>query len=232
MRGFLLVLIACSAQVSAGDTGSAILALRAATASPSGAHATIVELTGDKAAPAPAEWKIVLADPSARGGVRELTVANGTITAERTPLKGFHSVSEMPPLRPSEVLVDVPSLFQTVNRQAKDAHAAFDMLDYNLRTDNSTGKPVWTVRLYDHLGSPVGTMAVSAQGGSVVQNLQMPDGLPLQTHNRKKVGGLVGKIRDFFESTTRKIGDTTLRAIGTAQEFLVGERTIGPQGDE
>jgi hypothetical protein len=46
------------------------------------------------------------------------------------------------------------------------------------------------------------------------------------------MGGLIGKIGDFTQSTARKVGDTTLRTIGTVQEFLVGERTIGPKGDE
>jgi hypothetical protein len=82
------------------------------------------------------------------------------------------------------------------------------------------------------MGAIVGTMGVAAQGGAIVQSIQMPDASPVKASQGKKVGGLIGKIGDFTESTARKVGDTTLRTVGTVQEFLVGERTIGPKDDE
>jgi hypothetical protein len=75
-------------------------------------------------------------------------------------------------------------------------------------------------------------MGIAAEGGAIVQSLQMPDGSPVKKNQGKKVGGLLGKIADFTESTARKVGDTTLRTVGTVQEFLVGERTIGPKDEE
>ena len=54
----------------------------------------------------------------------------------------------------------------------------------------------------------------------------------MKASQSQKVGGLIGKIGDFTESTARKVGETTLRTVGTVQEFLVGERTIGPKDDE
>jgi hypothetical protein len=119
-----------------------------------------------------------------------------------------------------------------VREQANEARVAFHWLDYTLRTDPSTRKPVWTIRLYDDLGALVGTIGVSAEGGAIVQFLQMPDGSPLKKSPSKKAGGLLGKIADFTESTARKVGDTTLRTVGSVQEFLVGERTIGPKDEE
>jgi hypothetical protein len=65
-----------------------------------------------------------------------------------------------------------------------------------------------------------------------MQAIQMPDGSPVKKSEGKKVGGLFGEIGNFTESTARKVGDSTLRAIGTVQKFLVGERTIGPKDDE
>jgi hypothetical protein len=181
----LLILILSTASVFAGNAGSAILALQTVAGQSYAANANIVELQGKRADPMPSEWLILLADSSARGGVREVSVANGAITAERTPLRGFQDVSGMPALRPSEVSVDNTSLFESVHRQAEDAHLAFHWLDYSLKTDAAIGQPVWTVRLFDEMGTAVGTMTVDAKGGAIVQSLQMPDGLPLKTTGRK-----------------------------------------------
>jgi hypothetical protein len=116
-----------------------------------------------------------------------------------------------------------------VQEQANEARVGFHWLDYTLRLDPATQEPVWTVRLFDEMGTVVGTMGIAAQGGAIVQVIQMPDGSPVKESQGKKVGGLFGKIVDFTESTARKVGDTTLRTVGTVQEFLVGERTIGPK---
>jgi hypothetical protein len=229
IRGILLLLLVCSFPVFAGNAGSAILALRTVADQPYAANASVVELKGERADPMPAEWQILLADPSARGGVREVSVANGAITSERTPLKGFQNVSDMPGIQIADVSVDANSVFQSVQEQANEARVGFHWLDYTLRLDPATQEPVWTVRLFDEMGTVVGTMGIAAQGGAIVQVIQMPDGSPVKASQGKKVGGLIGKIVEFTESTARKVGDTTLRTVGTVQEFLVGERTIGPK---
>lgn len=228
----LLLLLVWTTTAFAATAGSAILALRTVANQPYAANAKIVELRGERANPMPAEWRILLADPSARGGVREVSVANGAITSERTPLKGFQNVAEMASIQTSQVSLDSSNLLQSVREQANEARVAFQWLDHTLRTDPSTRKPVWSIRLYDDLGALVGTMGVSAEGGAIVQSLQMPDGSPLKKSPSKNAGGLLGKIADFTESTARKVGDTTLRTVGTVQEFLVGERTIGPKDEE
>jgi hypothetical protein len=46
------------------------------------------------------------------------------------------------------------------------------------------------------------------------------------------VGGLVGKVVDLTESTAKKVQDTTLRTVGDVQEFLIGERTVGPKKED
>ena len=74
IRGILLILLVCTSSAFAGNAGSAILALRAVADQPYAADARIVELKGERADPMPAEWQILLADPSARGGVREVLV--------------------------------------------------------------------------------------------------------------------------------------------------------------
>jgi len=42
----------------------------------------IVSITGVQGDPQPEKWKIILEDPGARGGARELEVADGRIASE------------------------------------------------------------------------------------------------------------------------------------------------------
>ena len=46
----------------------------------------VIELRGKGGTPQPVTWKIVLDDPRARGGVRELEIEHGKIVSERTPI--------------------------------------------------------------------------------------------------------------------------------------------------
>src|SRR5947207_11730151 len=47
----------------------------------------VISVSGTKGNPQPETWKILLDDPHARGGVREVEVSNGQIISERTPLR-------------------------------------------------------------------------------------------------------------------------------------------------
>jgi hypothetical protein len=229
LRLLFLVLLAAAPAAFGGAAGSAILALQTVAAQPYGQNGTIVELRGERGDPMPAEWAVLIADPSARGGVREVTVASGRVTSERTPLKGFTEVANMPAIGMAKVSMDANSLFEAVQREAVGIQLGFHWVDYTLRTDPSTMAPVWTVRLYDNMGGLVGTLGIAAQGGAVVQPLRTPESFTTQQPSGKRVGGLLGRIADVAESTARQVGDTTLRAAGSVQEFLVGERTIGPK---
>ena len=182
--------------------------------------------------PVPAEWIVLLADPSARGGVRELTVANGQITGERTPLAGFSDIASRPALDRAKVLVDAGSVFEIAQREAVQCELGFHWIDYSLATNPQTLQPEWTARLYDSTGSIAGTLRLSAVGGEVIEPLVPPEGVSANEDSEKRVGGLVGKVVDFTESTAKKVQNTTLRTVGDVQEFLVGERTVGPKEKE
>ncbi len=229
----LLVTVTASAASVSSNAGSALAAFEAVVAHSDAENAAIVEVKGVRGKPLPPEWVILQADPSARGGVREVTAANGVITSERTPLKGFTQVASMSPLERSKITVDAYGVLQIAQQEAMSNRVVFDWIDYLLRIDPQTSSPIWTVSLYDNSGSLVGTMGIAAQGGAVVHPLrvvateQMSASAP-----RKKPGGLIGKVLDFTETTAKKVQDSTLRTVGNVQEFLVGERTVGPKDDE
>jgi hypothetical protein len=74
-------------------------------------------------------------------------------------------------------------------------------------------------------------MGISAETGVVAVPLKLAEGVKSES-DTKKVGGLVGKVSDIATQTAEKTQDTTLRIIGNVQEFLIGERTIGPGADK
>lgn len=220
---FLLLLIAPCA--FANSAGSAIQALRTAAALPGAKSGAIVELAGKRGEPFPSQWTILLADPTARGGVREVSIAAGSITGERTPLKGHEKIAEMPAIDPAKVTMDADSLFHATQAEAVAARTGFHSMDYHLATNPTTFQPEWTATLHDSSGITVGRAIFSARTGAVIKPLELEgDSSP----SRKKIGGLVGRISDSAGSAARKIKNTTLRAVGDVQEFLVGERTVVP----
>jgi hypothetical protein len=228
IRSIVCILLLGACPAFAGNAGSAIAALQAVASNPAVQNSALIELSGRRGDPVPPEWTILLADPSARGGVREMTVAAGQITSERTPLVGYSGVASRPALDRTKVSVDANSVFDIAQREAVAARIGFHWIDYSLATNPATFQPEWTVHLYDSSGSTAGTLRIAALGGSVIEPILPREVSGGETSSRKKVGGLVGKIVDFAETAGTGIRDTTLRTIGNVQEFLVGERTIGP----
>ena len=230
LKNFVIFFVG-AASAFAGNAGSVIQSMQTIADQPYAHNASFVEVKGERGCPNPEEWMILLSDPTARGGVREVTVANGRITSERTPLRGFTDVANVPALSRSKVVADVGSVFQAVDQEAIAKKVGFDWIDYSLKSDTASDTPLWNVKLYDSMGSLVATATVSATNGLLTGPLELV-GDAAQENNTKRPGGLVGKIIDFSETTFRKTQDSTLRTIGNVQEFMVGERTVGPKKDE
>lgn len=229
------VLVAAVTAAMAGGS-SAYHALRVATLNAGGA-ARLVEMTGDRGEPEPAKWTMLFSDPTARGGVREVVVSGETIVAQRTPLRGFAGVGSDPVMDLRRLNVDSDAAFQIANGQASDARLGFHWIDYTLRTNTSTGAPMWVMRLKDHMGAPVGVIQISAEDGSVIMPLRV-ESASRQDENTsnfadttpgRQIGGVIGTVESVGRNTVRRVSDATLRAVGTVQEVLTGERTIGPQ---
>lgn len=229
LRAILTTMLLAVPCALANSAGSALQALQAAAALPGAKTGAIVELAGTRGEPFPEEWTILLADPTARGGVREVIVSNGAITGERTPLRGHAAVAAMPAIDLAKVTMDADSLFHAVQAEAVAARVGFHWIDYRLAANPGTFIPEWTATLYDHLGIPVGRTSFSALGGGVLKPLALS---AKSQPKRKKVGGLVGRISDSAGTAAKKVKNSTLRTVGDVQEFLVGERTVGPAAEE
>ncbi len=233
---FLIVVLGALATVSLAwaDGGPAHVAINAAQKVVK-APAVLVEITGERGEPRPPEWKLVYSDPAARGGIREIVTSGDVIVSERTPLRGYSGISTSQPISLARLKIDSDGAFEVANRQASAKRIGFNWIDYTLRANSVTGAPMWIMRLYDNMGAQVGVLQISAEDGSVLMPLSASGSAPSQPEtsgDEQKIGGVIGTVGGTVERTANVVKDSTLRAVGTVQEVLTGQRTIGPTGEE
>jgi hypothetical protein len=143
-------------------------------------------------------------------------------------------VAGMAPIDTRTLSVDAGEVFRIAHKEAEKNELGFDWIDYTLRTDADSNAPVWIVKLSDSMGAPVGTVRISAKGGTVVSPLQPdPDAKARAGATPvSKDGGILGNVGKAAGRAAKSTSDSTLRFIGTLQEEIVGERTIGPKENE
>jgi hypothetical protein len=233
-RCALFIVLMMAAGVVASPAGPVRSGLKAIEAQPYGATAKAVEIRGERGNPHPKEWVFLLSDSTARGGVREVTVTDGKITSERTPLRGMADVAGLPPLDTRSLSADADAVFRIVHKEATKRELGFDWIDYTLRTDAGSNAPVWTVKLFDRMGAPVATARISAKDGTMEGSLQTdPDAKArAEATPVSKEGGIIGKVGKAAGNAAKDAKDSTLHFLGTLQEEFVGERTIGPKDDQ
>jgi len=194
----------------------------------------LVEMRGARGGPQPDSWVLLFNDAEARGGVREIVVAAGAISSERTPLTGFSGVGDLPVLTLASLSVDSDGAFRIANRAAASTGLGFHWLDYVLRTDATNGQPIWVVELIDYQGAKVGAITVSASTGKVVTPLRVigtPGDEPVSQAEASPTpwGGMIGQVGGTAKKTSDSVRRGTLRVIGNVEEWLTGQRTVGPE---
>ena len=232
---FGLWLVAASAWA---DGGTAYLALKAAQKGADGS-ASLIVVTGERGAPQPQEWKVIFSDPAARGGIREIVTSGDVIVSQRTPLKGYTGVGSEPAIALTRLNLDSNGAFEIANKQAIAKKIGFSWVDYTLRANAVGGAPMWILRLYDSMGIRVGVIQISAENGSLIMPLEASELPPAESAEQfsdtspgKEIEGVVGRVGGTLEGVANAVKDTTLRTAGTVQEFLTGERTIGPKDED
>jgi hypothetical protein len=131
----------------------------------------VIEVEGHTGVPEPDVWRVVLDDPAARGGVRELDVSHGKIVAEHTPIKAYGGSAQGALIDFHKLNLDSSGAFTVAEKQAEKAHIGFDAVDYTLRTgDGPDAGPVWVLHMVDDKGHSVGSLSLAADTGVVVTN--------------------------------------------------------------
>lgn len=128
----------------------------------------VIEVTGVNGAPEPASWKIIFEDENARSGVREIEVAKGRITSERTPTRSYAGTGATMDFQ--KLNLDSEGLFTIIEKEARKAGIGFDSVDYALRPSDEGKAPLWTVKLLDASRRTLGTMQIAADNGALVRS--------------------------------------------------------------
>ncbi len=127
----------------------------------------VIAVTGMDGNPQPETWKILLDDPKARGGVREVEVGNGRIVSERTPLRAAVESSLGPVIDTAKLNLDSSGAYTVAQQTAASSHVTFTA-DYTLRVDDR-GNPVWQIALRRQGGEPAGTISIGANHGTITR---------------------------------------------------------------
>lgn len=209
-------------------------ALRTAAGGNQALFNRVVEVQGAKGDPQPAVWRIVLDDPQARGGVRELEVSNGRIVSEHTPIRAYAGAGANAVMDFKKLNLDSTGAFTIANQEAAKRHAGFDLVDYSLRSDAQTSAPVWVLKLLDSDGTGVGTLFIAATDGAILRaegfGASNPDSAfvsPAPTVHPAASGD--DDDPDLPPKEQRvgyKIKKGILHAGGALQEFFTGKRTV------
>lgn len=176
---------------------------------------TVIEVKGRNGAPQPALWLILINDPLARGGVREVEVAKGHITSERTPLKAYSGQADGAVLNFSKLNLDSEGAFSVAEAEARTAKLGFYGADYLLRCGEN-GAPVWVLELLDEAQHRVGSVTVAADTGKVISKTF--DGVTSKG-SWAAGGGLKGRLIRFSDT----MGRSFRNAGDKLQEFWDGE---------
>ncbi len=162
-----LVLIATTA--AAQDHPTAYDALRVVGTQLSRDYVNrVISMRGIDGDPQPDRWTILLADRRAPGGIREVEVTNGRITAQRTPTQRVVGSTAAATIDTSKLNLDSSGAYQVAAHTADQSHTVFSVVSYTLRTDDRRN-PTWVVTLQDQASRPVGTIHIGANKGSIAR---------------------------------------------------------------
>jgi hypothetical protein len=128
----------------------------------------VMSVTGKNGDPQPETWTILIEDPGASGGVREVEVSNGKIVSERTPLRSTVENSLGTVIDTSKLNLDSSGAYTLARQTATKSHVIFATTDYALRVDGR-GNPIWKVALRRQDGEPTGTIFIGANHGTVTR---------------------------------------------------------------
>ena len=176
----------------------------------------VISVVGTNGTPQPETWKILVEDPRARGGVREIEVGAGRIISERTPSRGVTGSSEGATVNTARLNLDSSGAYAVASRTADKSGTQFANASYTLRTDER-GEPVWIVTLRDNSSQPVGTIYIGANRGNVTRTEGLFAGATMQDVETERDVEDEGGI---FTTAKSRISHTFHRAQEEARDMF------------
>ena len=130
----------------------------------------VIEVKGRNGTPQPASWLVLINDPLARGGVREIEVSKGHIISERTPVKSYSGQGDAIVLNFKMLNLDSEGAFTVAESEARNAKIGFFGADFLLRADDAGNVPIWVVQLLDADKRSLGSVSIAANTGTVISS--------------------------------------------------------------
>ena len=121
----------------------------------------VVEVTGRGGMPQPDTWRIVILDGTR--GTREVKVAGGQVVSQKSA-----GPVDARPIRLQDLKLDSSGAFDSADNEARKTKVPFTALDYSLRVNAATGKPVWNLELFNQTGAHVGGLRLAAHDGTLI----------------------------------------------------------------
>ncbi len=128
----------------------------------------VISVNGANGSPQPETWRVLIEDPQAGGGVREVEVGNGRIISERTPLRSAVEGLLGTVIDTSKLNLDSSGAYTLAQQTAEKSHVTFATADYTLRVDER-GNPIWMVALLRQGGEPAGKIFIGANHGTITR---------------------------------------------------------------
>jgi hypothetical protein len=125
----------------------------------------IISISGVSGHPQPNDWQVLLSDPSGRSGTRELQVASGQVSSERSARRAGQSGV---PIDLSKLNLDSDGAFHVAEREAARNQVSFDSANYRLSAEGASRQPIWKIELLDYNQRPVGTVRIAADTGNLI----------------------------------------------------------------
>jgi len=178
----------------------------------------VVSVTGADGNPQPATWRILIDDPNARGGIREVEVTDGHVSSNRVSSRQVTGTPQGATINPARLNLDSSGAYEVASRTADSSHVPFALVSYTLRT-NERGDATWIVTLQNQNRRPVGTIYIGANKGTVTRTEGMFAGAPMDAvvEDRRE-----GEVEDEEHSgdnpIMRSVRHTFYRARQQAQE--------------
>ena len=126
----------------------------------------VTAIIGQSGRPQPVAWRVVLDDPAARGGERELDIVSGQVSSERAPVRSPGSGSV--PIELTKLNLDSDGAFRAAEKEASRNQVGFDSVNYRLSADAGSGQPVWNLEMFDYEQRPVGNVRIAAGNGALL----------------------------------------------------------------
>ncbi|MES2571575.1 MAG: hypothetical protein V4710_16160 [Verrucomicrobiota bacterium] len=157
----------------------------------------VIEVRGRGGAPTPAVWKVILEEPRARGGIREVEVQRGKIIAERTPVGRPLGT----PMNFNQLNLDSEGAYTIATQEAEKTGVVFDRVDYVLRSGTRNSAPIWDLQLHSARRGMVASLQLAADSGTVLQQegFNVRNNRPAPRDDQRPPAPPVYEDRDYVE---------------------------------